>query len=727
MANGLSPIEAHERTIRQIFDDTYAFEIPAYQRPYACEVEQAKELLDDLLEAMNAADARSSVYFLGSIVLIKQPNDPLSRVIDGQQRLTTLTILLSVLRDLTTDQPKRFDRGRYIFEKANTNRGTQDRFRVLLRPSDRPFFRKTIQEPGATNSLPDLEALEGSQRRLAANARWYREELERLSEKTRDDLIAYIIQHCYLVVVAVPTAEAARRIFTVLNARGLDLTATDILKAELLDRAGDEAERALADRWEAIEQATGREGMVELFGHVRMIYEREKPRSALEVGFPKFVTPFNGDADKFLSEILEPLADAFSLLKENDTIRHLFGEKAARAVRSLNRIDNKDWVSPALLRLWRRKPGKSEEVADFLVKLERLAYFLFVTRHGVNDRIARFANAMNEFQPQGDPPKNGLELSQYERAEFLRELNGDVYLKGRVCKALLQRLDEALSTGGAIYDDLVSIEHVLPQTVDPDSEWMTLFPNEIDRSEWTHRLANLVFLTHRINTKASNWDFERKKLEYFGSEDGSSPFVITQDVLQTERWTLEHLKGRQNKLLKKLADVWNLDLELLNNPSELSDTEASQRGFTELHLIEAKRKKIIHALSAREKQMLMKAHGAYYSNVEGSLKAICTLSKRYPTGSPYWYGYAPPWDEFLASAKSSFIVLGCMDRDRAYAIPHQRVQMLLPHLHRTGEKHWHLALDEDEKGELQLNVPGAGTKIKLGEFAIDLKPADVAP
>src|SRR5208282_2654561 len=90
----LIPIEAHERTIGQIFDDSYAFEIPAYQRPYAWEIDQVRELLSDLLEAMDDTDTSGGVYFLGSVVLIKLPNDPQSKVIDGQQRLTTFTILL---------------------------------------------------------------------------------------------------------------------------------------------------------------------------------------------------------------------------------------------------------------------------------------------------------------------------------------------------------------------------------------------------------------------------------------------------------------------------------------------------------------------------------------------------------------------------------------------------------------------------------------------------------
>ena len=227
---------------------------------------------------MDNEHTSGGVYFLGSIVLIKSPSDPDSKVIDGQQRLTTLTILLSVLRDLTSSDEQRFDRRSYIFQKANADRGTKDRFRVLLRNQDRPFLLKCVQEPGATATQHDLGMLEGSQYRIAANTRYLREQLEILDESRRDALMAFVVQRCYLVVVAVPTADAARRIFTVLNARGLDLTPTDILKAELLDRVGQSQELKLAERWEAVELAVGREGMVKLFGHIRMIHEREKPQ-----------------------------------------------------------------------------------------------------------------------------------------------------------------------------------------------------------------------------------------------------------------------------------------------------------------------------------------------------------------------------------------------------------------------------------------------------------------
>jgi uncharacterized protein with ParB-like and HNH nuclease domain len=100
-------------------------------------------------------DKGDDVYFLGSIVLIKSSNVPLSRVVDGQQRLTTLTIILSILRDLTSDQEVRLTRRNYVYQRANPDSGAEDRFRLLLRQRDRAFFQRYIQNPDATKELPD--------------------------------------------------------------------------------------------------------------------------------------------------------------------------------------------------------------------------------------------------------------------------------------------------------------------------------------------------------------------------------------------------------------------------------------------------------------------------------------------------------------------------------------------------------------------------------------------
>jgi hypothetical protein len=174
--------------------------------------------------------------------------------------------------------------------------------------------------------------------------------------------------------------------------------------------------------------------------------------------------------------------------------------------------------------------------------------------------MAASSSALSLPRPEKPQATRGLALSTQEQADFVAALAGPLYRINRVCKPVLERLDEASSTGGATYDvELVSIEHVLPQTVEKGSEWAKLFPDEKQRDEWTDRVANLVLLTRRVNTRASNGDFHRNKKEYFRSPDGASPFVLTQAVLDTDTWTTDYLKDRQKELLGTLKRVWKLE------------------------------------------------------------------------------------------------------------------------------------------------------------------------
>jgi len=550
-------IEATEKPIGDIFCEKYAFTIPPYQRPYAWHQEQASELLDDLLSAMSPESSTDGLYFLGSIVLVKKQGETEAKVVDGQQRLTTLTILFSVLRDLTTEDKKRWKREEYVKQEEDLDKEINERLRLHLRDRDQPFFEKHIQATGATDALPRLEGLEDSQSRIIENASYFREQLLHMDEKLRDDLISFILQNCFLVVVEVPTDSAARRIFTVLNARGLDLTATDILKADLLERAGPQQEEKLAKRWEEVELALDRGRFVELFGHIRMIYQREKPRSSLEEGFPEFVQPFGGDPEEFLSDVLEPYADAFSLTSDKDEFTDLFGMPAAVLVRSLERLDNKDWLPPLLLCLKKYRENDEIKVDKFIRQLERIAYFLFVTRADVNTRMFRYADILEEIDPQGRSVKTtGSELDREEIFHFLSALDGPLYLNTRIRKAVLLRLDQALSDGNATYDhSVVTIEHVCPQSIKPESQWEGWFPDADQHLQLVHRISNLVPLNRQKNSSASNWDFDRKKSVYFKKND-NSPFVLTNQVLAKTEWTPDALNQRQTELLNAFAAVW---------------------------------------------------------------------------------------------------------------------------------------------------------------------------
>jgi len=126
-------LEAHDKLIREIFEGSYHFQIPDYQRPYAWTTEQATELFDDLYSAMQDArvSGTSSQYFLGSIVLIKEDRDPKSFVVDGQQRLSTLTMLFAVLRLLMPASGAFITK--YLYKEGNPDWGESNEYRLQAR------------------------------------------------------------------------------------------------------------------------------------------------------------------------------------------------------------------------------------------------------------------------------------------------------------------------------------------------------------------------------------------------------------------------------------------------------------------------------------------------------------------------------------------------------------------------------------------------------------------
>ncbi|MBT9290670.1 DUF262 domain-containing protein [Prosthecodimorpha staleyi] len=553
----LEPIKAGQERLSRVFSDEFAFAIPTYQRPYAWEKEQAEALLADILAALDEAiETKAPVtYFLGSIVLIKQPGAPEAKVVDGQQRLTTLTILLSVLRDLSSLEVG-IKRHAYICEEGDPDKGTKSRYRLTLRKRDEEFFRATVQNKGATNALPGTKGLTDSRLRIVENATLFHDRAKAMTPEARDRLVAFLLQRCYLVVIAVANVDMAHRVFTVLNARGLDLTPADILKADLLDRVAAADEKDYSDSWEAIEEQLGRDRFAELFQHIRMIYQREKPRERLEVGFKKFVTDF-ADHAKFMKGVLQPFGATFAKLLSPPAFATLYGDEATKRLRYLTKLDNNDWM-PVALKFFVDTNISAGDAALFMRRLETLAYFLFVTRADINERIRRYANVLTDLVG-GEWKGRSIELAAQDKAAFRADLDGPIYQVTRVRLPLLLRLDAELSSGGATYShDIVSVEHVLPQTPEAASQWLKDFPDDAIRNGWTHKLANLVLLTLRKNIQASNWDFSTKKNRYFSESGGVSPFVITTQVLGEQSWTPTVLEARQRALLAKLHTTWDI-------------------------------------------------------------------------------------------------------------------------------------------------------------------------
>ncbi len=364
------------------------------------------------------------------------------------------------------------------------------------------------------------------------------------------------------MAVSTPSQQSAFRVFSVLNNRGLDLLPTDIIKADVIGRLSPARQDEFTEKWEELEVQTGRNGFNDLFGHIRMIYARVKAKQALLEEFKEHVLCAVSSPEDLIEKVLEPFAEAYLIAKMQQYISVKNAEGVNRFLKWLNRIDNSDWLPPAILFLSQKK-DEPDYVFWFFRKLERLAAYLHICAKNVNQRIERYASVIASLQSAHsiDAPIKAIELTISESAEMREALNGKIYeLTARRRNYLILRLDSFLSDGAATYDPaLLTIEHVLPQTVNSDSEWANTWPDPELRKEWVHRITNLVPLTQQRNSKAQNYSFEKKKTAYFGGKQGISSYILTTQVLNTAMWTPEVVQQRQKDLMDVLIEKWELN------------------------------------------------------------------------------------------------------------------------------------------------------------------------
>ena len=450
-------------------------------------------------------------------------------------------------------------------------KGTKDRFRLSLRERDREFFQKNVQDMGSLANFLQSETVNfsDSQKRIFENIKYLYRELTKIGEKQRDKLANYVISKCYLVLVSASDGESAYRIFSVMNDRGLPLSPTDILKANVIGKMPTDTQSKYTDQWESIEVDLGRDDFRDLFAHIRMIYRKDKLRGTLQKEFQEHVLgglTNKGDdeeaakkAMEFVDTVLEPYADVYETVSRASYESTEDAEKINAPLRHLGRLDNFDWIPPAMAYFLNKK-GHHDSLIKFTRDLERLAYGLFIRRANLNDRISRYGEVIIAIETGADlfDEDSPLQLQPNEKVEILDVLNGNIYELPRVPKPLLLRLDSLLAAAGVTYEQpVISIEHVLPQNPLEDSQWMKWFPDAGERAHWTHRLANLVLLSRRKNSQASNYEFNKKKSEYF-QKNKTTTFALTTHVVNKSEWTPKVLEYRQRELVDALKKEWRL-------------------------------------------------------------------------------------------------------------------------------------------------------------------------
>lgn len=549
-------LHAAEYSLDKVFSDDFNFTIPDYQRPYRWGVEQAVQLLQDLEESLNRG--ADDEYFLGSLVLIERGSTTYD-VVDGQQRLTTLTMLFAVLRDLAEDDKEARELGDLVYEPGSRIRNIPPKARLAVRRDLADFFRIYVQEPdkiaelvAASNAIADLEP------KLAVrdNAKALYARLSVWPVEARQALATFLLTKTFLVVVRTPSLSSAHRIFSVMNSRGLDLSPADIFKSMVIGELPEHS--PLAESWEDKEEDLGADDFTELFRDMRTVETAQRARYELLQEFPEQVLNRflkNGRAAEFVEKMLVPYADAFLRTVHADFPDDVEWQPVNRWLKRFARIDNKDWRPTAIWALYNHSDDAAF-LSGFFAKLERLAASFLVRGTYTTPRIQRYLELLTELKAGKGFDAPSFQLSREEIMETRRAIDGDIYgMQKRRARYVLLRLDELLTTDGAVEysEPLIQIEHVLPQT--PTAEyWLDRF-DEAERDEWTNRLGNLLLLNGRKNNEVKNFSFDVKKSKYF---KGSAIFQLTSQVIEEPDWNLDVVEQRQQKLTGTLYDAWAL-------------------------------------------------------------------------------------------------------------------------------------------------------------------------
>lgn len=554
--------ETKDTVIREVFRDGYLFEMPPHQRPYAWTTDETEQLLEDLmLAALNGT--KEEAYFLGSIVLVKRSDSVTHQVIDGQQRLTTLTILFCVLRELAQAPDAKESLDNRVREKGDIFAGSKDRYRLSVRERDQDFFRYNIQEQGRLANFVKQTTVPGadSRQRFHENAQLLWERLSAETQERRDILSAFILQKCHLIMVTASDDISAHRIFSVLNARGLNLDATDILKAEILGYVPASRQDEYTRKWEDIEDDMGRDEFRNLFAHLYVIYNKNRYHRELAEAFKRDVLAEHEISGMpFIDKVLIPYAADYEVVANAAYEGGRDADAVNMYLRQLGWLDNEDWI-PSVMAFFHRNPDDEPALLRFLKEFDRLAYSLFVLRVRRDPRINRYSRTLNAIENGDDlfADDGPLDLARQEKRDILRALDGTIYQKQtrRFTAPLLARLSNAIADPPISEFAKVTVEHVLPQNPPSGSEWLASFKDDEKREDWTNRLANLVLLSHKKNARAQNFDFTRKKDEYF-KRGGIPSFALTTQVIGKNEWNPKILERRQRYLINVLKQEWRL-------------------------------------------------------------------------------------------------------------------------------------------------------------------------
>ncbi|MDQ4489036.1 DUF262 domain-containing protein [Sinomonas sp. ASV486] len=559
-------VAAQETTLQKILEGTAQYVVPLYQRPYQWGMDNFKELWRDVAAlAEDIEDEPEATHFLGSVVLAPLPGTVAGGVarylvVDGQQRLTTLTLLLAALRDHLRDADPRSREADRLHNQLLTNQYADDPFYVKLLPTqaDRKSYAEVIEGSVAA----------GGDDKIGDAYRFFRANLADTSEDGAGLAAAQIARAVTsgLSVVSISThpGDNVHRIFQSLNNTGLKLTQGDLLRNYIFMRLPKRGDEVYKRYWLPLQERLGDNARIETLFWLDLL--QTKPTA-------KQTQTFVGQQARLEKlETEDEMAAEVERLARLGELYHLILHPEAEqdpAVRlRLQRLAEWDSTTSAplmlhLLQLRAEGRATSEHVARALLYIESLFVRRFLVGRATQGLNRVFPQAVQDLD-HGKPVDVALHeyLSEgrkhYATDEALTRaiLTNPLYNTGRAAqrKTVLTWIELLMNPKERVDPSTLTIEHVMPQTLSP--AWREELGHRygagvVDErhDELVHTLGNLTLTG--LNESLSNGTFDKKRPKL-----GASSIVMNQQIAAHESWGPDEIQARGQALAAQITARW---------------------------------------------------------------------------------------------------------------------------------------------------------------------------
>lgn len=551
-------ISTRVATLSEIFSGEFRYRLTCYQRAYSWRAGQVVRLLTNVREAMAETGLRRR-YCLGRLMLARSSGSSQMELVDGHQRLMTLTILFAVLRDLEVDDRRRAWLHGFVADSSLTAQQSGP-YHLTAQATPSRFFETLVQEPGATERIPEVEISEFSEpeRNIYDNRETIRAELTgpNMDDAKRRDLAQFLAECCHVIAVVVEDQEQAWALVQTEQATRLEFSDADQAKAILLS-AMPQGDRVTCSRlWEGCEAHLSATDMHRLLVHIGAMKWRYRVQSTTPIEdeiIRHFALPAGGYA--FMDQEFVPNAERLGAMRRGSVgSEGGVGSDIARSLGCMSWIDTQLWV-PAALR-WLGVRGESDpETALFFRRLERLVWMMKFAGKDPGVQETRMFDLCDEIANwQKVETMSRLQIEAKIMDDALANLRSPSFAAKDYSRTVLRRLSVLMGAdSGSIARDKVTLEHVLPRNPPPHSEWRRLYRTDADIKDSALRLGNLTLLSGPDNQRAGTLDWSAKRAVL-----ANSAFVLSKRAATEADWTARTIVRRSEAMIDLLMSNWNL-------------------------------------------------------------------------------------------------------------------------------------------------------------------------